>query len=291
MTKTPPNHAQRTRPSRCGCNPRVLWAGSLDRLGHRTPSHENMKTRPLLLFALSISTIVVLGAAIPHLWKKNEVTPVVLVKPSSIGGFAPVEGGSTGNTWSKDEVRPVVLVKLGIGGFVPIDDSSVGNTWSNEEVTAVVIVEPNARGFVPCGAAWATSQATGPSDAQAKQEAKAEERMKDEKQRDEQSARDHANRVKIARLDTVWRPPRTVDIEVVQPREAVSKPYKSIALLTFDCATKEETQAVAGFIAKAKDLGADGVLILGFEVPTMQRIDINERRVFRANAIIYQSPK
>jgi hypothetical protein len=132
------------------------------------------------------------------------------------------------------------------------------------------------------------------ADDQAKQETKAEERMKEEKKRDEQSAKDYANRVKVARFDSVWRAPRAVDIEVFQAREVASKPYKTIALFTFDGASKEETQAVAGFIVKAKDLGADAVLILGFEVPSIQRVDIfspDERRVFRANAIIYQTAK
>ena len=132
------------------------------------------------------------------------------------------------------------------------------------------------------------------ADGPTKEELRAEERMKDEKRRDEQAAKDHAGRVKVARFDSVWRPPRTVDIDVVQARESAPRPYKNIALLTFDCPAKEETQAVAGFIAKAKDLGADGVLMIGFETPSLQRVDIfspDERRVFRANAIIYQTSK
>jgi hypothetical protein len=37
MTLTP-NHALRTRPSRCGCHPRVPWAGSLSlAVDHSTP--------------------------------------------------------------------------------------------------------------------------------------------------------------------------------------------------------------------------------------------------------------
>jgi len=109
-----------------------------------------MKTKPLLLFVVAISTVVVLGAAMPHLWRKSDVTAVVLVKPS-IGGFAPVEGSPIGNTWSRDEVKPVVLVKPGIGGFVPMEGRSIGNTWSKDDVTAVVIVEPSTGGFVPFG--------------------------------------------------------------------------------------------------------------------------------------------
>ncbi len=120
---------------------------------------------------------------------------------------------------------------------------------------------------------------------------KAEERMRDEKRRDEQQARDFSNRVKVARFDTVWRAPRTNDIDVFQVQQPIARPYKSIALLTFDCAAKEEAQAVAGFIVKTKDLGADAVLMIGFELPSIQYVNVfspDERRVFRANAIVYQ---
>jgi hypothetical protein len=132
------------------------------------------------------------------------------------------------------------------------------------------------------------------SDTPAKQAAKTEERMKDEKRRDEESAKDYANRVRVARFDSIWRTPRTDDIDVFQISETVSKPHKAVALLTFECATKEETQAVAGFIAKAKDLGADAVRMLGVEDPAIDRstsCSPDDRRVYRANAIVYQSGK
>jgi uncharacterized protein YbjQ (UPF0145 family) len=124
-----------------------------------------------------------------------------------------------------------------------------------------------------------------------KEYAKAEERMRDEKRQDEQRAKDHATRVKVARFDSVWRPPGTNDIDVVQAHESVSNAYKSIALLTYECETKAETDAVAGFISKARDLGADGVLLIGIELPSIQHANIlspDARRVFRANAIVYQ---
>ena len=134
------------------------------------------------------------------------------------------------------------------------------------------------------------------ADTAAKPDAKAEERMRDEKKRDEQAARDRANQVKVARFDSVWRTPRSEDIDVVQAGEPVSRPFKAIALLTFDCAAHEETQAVAGFIVKAKDLGADGVVMIGFFAPNSNQtvpniFSPNDRRVFRANAIVYQSTK
>lgn len=134
------------------------------------------------------------------------------------------------------------------------------------------------------------------ADAQAKAEARAEERMKDEKKRDEQSAKDQANKVKVARFDSVWRPPKNEDIDVYQAGESLTRPFKAAAFMTFECAAHEEAQAIAGFIAKAKDLGCDGVVILRYESPNINQvmptlISPNDRRVFRANAIIYPNTK
>ena len=133
--------------------------------------------------------------------------------------------------------------------------------------------------------------------AYAQADSKVEERMRDEKKRDEQIAKDSATKVKVARLDSAWRTPRAEDIAVYQPGESVSKPHKLIALLTFECAITDETQAVAGFISKAKDLGADGVVLLGLTTSreaTSANFGIagllppNDRRVFRAYAVVYQ---
>jgi len=90
----------------------------------------------------------VMAAEIDVIWKKSEVIPVVLVKPS-IGGFVPVEGSSIGNTWSKSEVKPVLLLKPGIGGFESREGTSIGNTWSKDGVLPVMLVEPAAGGFAP----------------------------------------------------------------------------------------------------------------------------------------------
>jgi hypothetical protein len=83
-------------------------------------------------------------------WDKDDVVPVVLVKPV-IGGFAPVEGSSIGNTWRKDEVRPVVLLKPAIGGFAPREGTSIGNIWSKDEVRPMILVKPQVGRFVPSG--------------------------------------------------------------------------------------------------------------------------------------------
>jgi len=115
-----------------------------------------------LLVAVAITGFV-LGATVPQLWKREEVTPVVLVKPG-VGGFVPVEGNAIGNNWRKDEVKPVVLLKPGIGNFVPTDGNLIGNTWRKDEVTAVVIVEPGNGGFVPFGSSGGGVAATDSPD-------------------------------------------------------------------------------------------------------------------------------
>lgn len=138
------------------------------------------------------------------------------------------------------------------------------------------------------------SHAADPPTKEAKDAAKAVERMKDEKRRDEQTAKDCANRVRVARFDSVWRSPRGEDIDVLQQGEAVTKAHQLIALLTFDCTFSDETQAVAGFIEKAKDMGADGVLFLSFDSPNPAHpapFSPSDKRVFRANAFVYQRSK
>jgi hypothetical protein len=127
-----------------------------------------------------------------------------------------------------------------------------------------------------------------------KETAKIEERMRDEKKRDEQQAKDYATRVKVARFDTIWRTPRVSDIDVVQGFETPTKPLKPIALLTFECAAHEEAQAVAGFVQKGRDLGADGVKLISFDDPNSNQavnniFSPNDRRVFRANAFTYST--
>jgi hypothetical protein len=129
-----------------------------------------------------------------------------------------------------------------------------------------------------------------------KRAAKVEDRMKEEKLRDERNAKEFANRVRVARFDSVWRSPRNLDIDVVQGGEVIQKPYKIIALLTFDCAVNDETQAVSGFIEMAKALGADGAALLGYEIASLNPrspslLSPSDKRVFRANAFVYQTSK
>jgi hypothetical protein len=85
-------------------------------------------------------------------WQKDEVVPVVIVKPD-IGGFVPTDGATIGNSWRKDEVKPVCLLRPVIGGFAPRQGSAIGNTWRKDEVKAMILVVPQMGRFVPAGPA------------------------------------------------------------------------------------------------------------------------------------------
>jgi hypothetical protein len=105
----------------------------------------------LIGLAIVVFASGALGVAVGYTWSKEEVLPVVLVKPG-IGGFVPSEGSPIGNTWSKIDVRPMVIVKPGVGGFVPATGTSVGNTWNRTAVLPIVFVNPGLGGFVPSSA-------------------------------------------------------------------------------------------------------------------------------------------
>ena len=89
-----------------------------------------------------------LGAGVGIVWKRSEVTAIVLVKPG-IGGFEPTDGSAIGNTWQKADVKPVLLVKPGVGGFEPREGTSIGNTWSKADIIPVMLVEPSVGNFIP----------------------------------------------------------------------------------------------------------------------------------------------
>lgn len=114
----------------------------------------------VLLLATAIAGFG-LGAVVGVSWTKDEVVPVLLVKPH-IGGFVPMEGSTIGNSWEKDAVRPVILVKPGIGSFVPVEGSSIGNNWPKDEVTPVMLVEPSIGTFVPLKLIVSDAEAVAP---------------------------------------------------------------------------------------------------------------------------------
>jgi hypothetical protein len=135
--------------------------------------------------------------------------------------------------------------------------------------------------------------AADPSAPESREQARAEQRMKDEKRQDEDAARNAGQKVKVARFDSVWRGPSARDIDVFQLGEKPKHSFKVIAFMTYECAAHEEAQSAAGFIAKSKDLGADAVVFVAFDAPFSETrvfnlIAPNDRRVFRANAVVYQ---
>ena len=80
-------------------------------------------------------------------WGKDEILPVLCVKPGVVG-FIPCEEASL-HTWSKEQVVPLCPVKPGIGGFVPVDGTSIGNTWAKDKVRPFLLVRESLGRFVP----------------------------------------------------------------------------------------------------------------------------------------------
>ena len=114
------------------------------------------------LAAFAIATHTVRAQAVQS-WSKNQVTPIIFVKPS-FGAFVPTDGTTIGLNWQKDEVLPVVLVKPAIGGFAPVDGMAIGNTWPKEGVKPVVFVTPYSGMFVagPSSDSAPTAAPSGP---------------------------------------------------------------------------------------------------------------------------------
>jgi hypothetical protein len=76
-------------------------------------------------------------------------------------------------------------------------------------------------------------------------------------------------------------------MDVFQAVETVAKAHRVTAFLTYEAPAHEEVEAVAGFVAKSKELGCDAVQLLRTESVHSN----NDRRLFRANAIIYSPAK
>ncbi len=117
----------------------------------------------MLVGSLS-STLIEVGmvsAQTLQSWSKDEVTPMILVKPSGFGTFVPDGENSLGLSWTKSQVVPTVLVKPYIGAFVPSEGNSIGNIWTKEDVKPVLFVEPSFGAFVPANAS-AQSPAVAP---------------------------------------------------------------------------------------------------------------------------------
>jgi hypothetical protein len=81
-------------------------------------------------------------------WRKEQVTPVVIVEPG-VGGFSPVKGTKIGNFWSKEQVLPICSVKPSLMGFIPTEGGGLLYNWRKEEVKPTIEVTPSLGQFVP----------------------------------------------------------------------------------------------------------------------------------------------
>jgi len=69
--------------------------------------------------------------------------------------------------------------------------------------------------------------------------------------------------LKVARFDQVGRAPKQGDVEVFSSPQAIKRPYKEIALITADEGWSDSITALTNkMITKARELGADGIILL-----------------------------
>lgn len=102
----------------------------------------------------------------------------------------------------------------------------------------------------------------------------------------------HAGRVKAAIYNSVERTP-TTHLDVYSNPQSVERLHKVIALLTCEGAAHEEGELVNAINYKARQLGAHGVVVIPPDRPNEGLVIAHpwfqpaDRRVFRANAIVY----
>lgn len=102
------------------------------------------------------------------------------------------------------------------------------------------------------------------------------------------------SRTRVALYDYTTRRP-TPKIDVFQPGEEPSKPFRKIAYLTAEGSAYEEASCIEGMIKKARKLGAEGLVILEAEAPSKSIMfktgwigPSPSDRVFKGNAIVYE---
>lgn len=102
----------------------------------------------------------------------------------------------------------------------------------------------------------------------------------------------HYSRVKVAIYDTTPRT-ATTQLDYFAEGTTIPKQHKVIALLTCEGAAHEEGEMVNAINFRARELGASGVIQLRADQPNASVAIAHpmwqapDRRVFRANAIIY----
>ena len=101
----------------------------------------------------------------------------------------------------------------------------------------------------------------------------------------------HADRVKVATYDSSPRP-ASARLDVYDlSRDAQANPapkaHKVIALLTCEGGAQEEAEMMNAIMYRARQLGADGVVILPPDRTYGLWSALGERRIFSAKAIVY----
>ncbi len=102
--------------------------------------------------------------------------------------------------------------------------------------------------------------------------------------------------IEITKFTSIKLHPKSGDIDIFTTKENVKKPYKEIALVTADPASSgdSETELLEKVIVKAKEIGADGLIVLPTEEKGEGGILIgnvyasSKRKIVKAVAIIYQ---
>ncbi|MDD8018859.1 MAG: hypothetical protein PHP42_10840 [Bacteroidota bacterium] len=102
--------------------------------------------------------------------------------------------------------------------------------------------------------------------------------------------------VEFVKFDTNSRLAKSSDIDVFTDATKINRPYKEIALVTVDDKGHDysEVELLKLTISKAKELGADAIIVLTQDIQKGGGIFVGSvyvqanRRVVRATAIVYQ---
>ena len=105
-----------------------------------------------------------------------------------------------------------------------------------------------------------------------------------------------APKVQITKFSEFPSSPKTGDIDVYTSKDAIKKPYKEIALITVDDEgwDRSESELLQKLISKAKEIGADGIIILSQDKQSEGGVLVgnvfieSNRRIVRGSAIVYE---
>ena len=102
--------------------------------------------------------------------------------------------------------------------------------------------------------------------------------------------------VRVTKFGPLPSSPKVDNIDVYTSHVSIRKPYKEIALITVDDEGwgTSESKLLEKLISKAKEIGADGVIILSQDkqltgIPSSEGgTFISTRRIVRGTAIVYE---